>query len=116
LPAWRRSPVLSPVPGDERLQTDLPGRAEHFIAYAGTGFFLALGYHGWRPRVVVWIRLAAASGMFEILQNFIPGRSPSLLDALASSGGLTLGMACGVALTAALAGWGRRANASDARR
>ena len=95
--------VLSLVPGAERPHTGMPGRAEHFVAYGGTGFLLALGYLGWRQRLIAWIGLAAASGVFEILQNFIPGRSPSLFDALASSGGLTCGMAVGVILTAALA-------------
>ena len=104
-PASRRS-ILSLVPGAERPHTGAPGRAEHFVAYGGTGFLLALGYLGWRQRLVAWIGLAAASGVFEILQNFIPGRSPSLFDALASTGGLTLGTAVGVILTAALA-WDR---------
>ena len=83
--------VLSLVPGAERPHTGAPGRVEHFVAYGGTGFLLALGYLGWRQRLVAWIGLAGVSGVFEILQNFIPGRSPSLFDALASSGGLTLG-------------------------
>ncbi len=98
--------VLSLLPGAERPHTGAPGRAEHFIAYGGTGLLLALGYLGGRQRLVAWIGLAAASGLFEILQNFIPGRSPSLFDALAGAGGLTLGMAVGVILTAALA-WDR---------
>ncbi len=73
--------VLSLVPGAERPHTGMPGRAEHFVAYGGTGFLLALGYLGWRQRLVAWTGLAAASGLYEILQNFIPGRSPSLFDA-----------------------------------
>ena len=93
----------------------MPGRAEHFIAYAGTGFFVALGYVGRRQRVVAWIGLAAASGLFELLQNFVPGRSPSLFDALASTGGLTCGMAVGVLLTAALT-WDRADGFLDADR
>jgi VanZ family protein len=98
--------VLSLLPGAERPHTGAPGRAEHFIAYGATGFLLALGYLGRRQRRVAWIGLAAASGVFEILQNFIPGRSPSLFDALTSAGGLTCGMAAGVILTATLA-WDR---------
>ena len=98
--------VLSLVPGGERPHTGAPGRVEHFVAHGGTGFLLALGYLGWRQRLVASIALAAASGVFEILRNFIPGRSPSLFDALASTGGLTLGTAVGVILTAALA-WDR---------
>ena len=107
---------LSLAPGELRPHTELPGRAEHFIAHAGAGFFLALGYFGWRQRLVAWSLLALASGMFEMLQNFIPGRSPSLLDAVASSGGLSLGIILGVVLTAVLTGWGRRADELPARR
>ena len=98
--------VLSLLPGSERPHTGAPGRVEHFVAYGGTGFLLALGYLGWRQRLVASIALAAASGAFEILQNFIPGRSPSQFDALASTGGSALGTAVGVILTAALA-WDR---------
>jgi VanZ family protein len=74
----------------------LPRPAEHFVAYAGTGFFFALSYYGLRERLLVWFGLAVASGVFEILQNFVPGRSPSPLDALASTSGLTLGLLSGV--------------------
>lgn len=99
---------LSLVPGAERPHTGLPGWNEHVIAYAGTGVFLALGYLGWRQRLLGWVGLAAASGVFEILQNFIPERSPSLFDALASTGGLTLGMAFGAVVAAALTAGDRR--------
>ena len=54
--------VLSLLPGAERPHTGAPGRVEHFVAYGGTGFLLALGYLGWRQRLVAWIGLAAASG------------------------------------------------------
>jgi VanZ family protein len=53
-------------------------------------------------RLVASIGLAAASGLFEILQNFVLGRSPKLIDAVASTGGLTGGMAVAALLTAAL--------------
>jgi hypothetical protein len=88
--------VLSLVPGTLRPHTFLPGRAEHFMAYAGTGFFFVLGYLDIRQRILAWIGLAIASGVFEILQAFIPGRSPSSLDALSSTGGLTFGLAMGL--------------------
>ena len=96
--AWACVPtiaILSLVPGAARPHTDLPGLAEHSIAYAGTGFFFALGYIGLQQRLCAWIGLAIAACVFEILQRFSPGRSPSLFDALASIGGLTLGLAVG---------------------
>ena len=94
--------VLSLIPGDYRPHTDLPGRAEHFVAYAGTGFFFVLGYLDVRQRALAWLGLALASGLFEILQAFIPGRSSNSLDALASTGGLTFGLAVGLVVEALL--------------
>jgi VanZ family protein len=92
--------VLSLVPGDARPHTDLPGRAEHFIAYAGTGLLFALGYYALRQRMLGLIGLAIASGAFEVLQNFVPGRSPSPLDALASTCGAAFGLLLGAFLNA----------------
>lgn len=89
--------VLSLVPGAERPHTGLPGRAEHFVAYAGTGIFLAMGYLGSRQRLLAWTGLAIASGAFEILQGFVAGRSPNQYDVVASVAGLTLGFVCGAA-------------------
>lgn len=94
--------VLSLMPGDYRPHTLMPGRAEHFVAYAGTGFFFVLGYLDVRQRALAWLGLALASGIFEILQAFIPGRSSSSLDALASTSGLTFGLAIGLVVEAIL--------------
>jgi len=92
--------VLSLLPGDERPHTGLSARFEHATAYAGTGFFFWFGYSAPRQRALFWIGLAIASGVFEVLQNFIPGRSPSIFDALASTLGLTFGF-----MAAALLHW-----------
>ncbi len=92
--------VLSLVPGDTRPHTGLPGRAEHFIAYAGTAFFFALGYRGLHQRILALIGLAIASGAFEVLQSFVPGRSASSLDALASTSGAAFGLLLGAILSA----------------
>jgi len=94
--------ILSLVPGSERPHTVLPKTAEHFAAYLGAGFFLALGYRSARQRLIGWLGLAVASGLFELLQGFIPGRSPSPLDAGASAAGLTAGMAFAAAASAAV--------------
>ncbi|MBI3275827.1 MAG: hypothetical protein HYZ60_07795, partial [Methylocystis sp.] len=94
--------VLSLVPGALRPHTILPGWAEHFVAYAGTGFFFALGYSDWRQRLFAWIGLAIASGVFEILQEVAPERSSSLFDAVASACGLTFGLISGAVASAVL--------------
>jgi VanZ family protein len=86
--------VLSLLPGDERPHTGWPGQVEHFSAYAGTGFLLGIGFFdSWPMRLRMWSGLAAASLGFEGLQNFVPGRSPSLIDAAASTLGLSFGFA-----------------------
>ncbi len=83
--------VLSVVPGHIRPHTGLPGRVEHFMAYAGAGFLFGLGYLRWEERLSIWIGLSVVSGILEVIQEFVPDRSPSPLDALASICGLTLG-------------------------
>jgi VanZ family protein len=76
---------------------------EHFVAYAGTGFFFAAAYQGRWERWFAWSGLALASVLFEILQHFTPGRSPSVMDALASTSGMTVGMLIGVYVAALIA-------------
>lgn len=72
--------ALSLAPGSLRPHTGLPGRMEHALAYGVTGALLFVGY--WRPRdrTLLWIGLAACSALFELLQNFAPGRSPAIAD------------------------------------
>lgn len=95
--------TLSLVPGELRPHSFLPAvLSDHFVAYAPAGFFLALGYPSSRQRLFAWISLAIASGVFELLQNLVPGRSPSPVDALASTGGLTFGLAVGIVTAAVL--------------
>jgi VanZ family protein len=53
-----------------------------------------------RDRLLLWIGLAARSALFELLQNFVPGRSPAVIDSLASIAGLTVGFIAGAALKA----------------
>jgi hypothetical protein len=94
--------TLSLVPGYLRPHTGFPGKAEHFAAYACTGFALSFAYIKFRERVAAWAALGAASLILELLQRWIPGRSPDMRDALASTTGLTGGLVLG-ALLAALA-------------
>ena len=87
--------VLSLLPGAERPHTILPGQAEHFIAYACTGFALSLGYPGVKERLIFWATLGTASGVFEILQSWIPGRGCEIEDAAVSTLGLSTGLVLG---------------------
>jgi len=92
--------ILSLVPGSERPHTGFPGQAEHFAAYACTGLALGLAYLGLRERLAFWFGLATASGAFEILQIWIPGRHAKIQDAFASTAGLTTGLLIGATLAA----------------
>ena len=67
-----------------------------------------------RQRLFAWIGLAVASGVVEILA-LVPGRSPSPFDALASTSGLTLGLALGAILATTLSGTDRHAHEIDTR-
>lgn len=90
--------VLSLLPGAARPHTGAPGKIEHFIAYLGTGVFIAGRYGSLRMRLAFWAATATLSFVLEFFQRFVPGRAPDLLDALASSSGLTLGVLLGAAL------------------
>jgi VanZ family protein len=94
--------VLSLVPYAERPETGMPKEFEHFIAYAGAGFFLPLAASSLRQRLLGWSCLAVASGVLEVAQQLSPGRTPGLSDALASASGLTAGVLFG-ALVARIA-------------
>jgi hypothetical protein len=87
--------VLSLVPGTYRPHTGLPGEAEHFIAYYSTAFAFALGFRSRASRVVIAHGLALLAGSMEVLQLWVPGRHPGIIDAVVSSLGGLLGIALG---------------------
>jgi VanZ family protein len=86
--------VLSLVPGTARPQTGAPGELEHFAAYFGTGLFISALYRTLVGRLGFWAAIVALSFVLEFIQQFVPGREPDLLDAWASSSGVTLGVFC----------------------
>ncbi|WP_281799709.1 VanZ family protein [Methylocystis echinoides] len=86
--------ILSLVPGAARPQTGAPGELEHFVAYLGTGLFISARYRSLLGRLSFWAAVVALSFSLEFLQQFVPGREPDLLDAWASSSGVTLGVFC----------------------
>lgn len=82
--------VLSLLPGDERPHTGASGNVEHLMAYVGTGCITALAF---RNVSLPWLVLpfCAASGLFEIIQIFIPGRSAGFDNWFASTLGALAG-------------------------
>ncbi len=85
---------LSLVPGTMRPHTGASGHFEHFMAYAGTGFFCALGASRRGP--LLWgLALTLLSGALEVAQLEVPGRSGEFGGFFFSSLGAWLGIAAG---------------------
>jgi VanZ family protein len=90
--------VLSLLPAQEMVRTDLPGQFEHFIAYAGSAAIAMAGYGLSRGGMRVIGGFWAYAGILEYLQHFSPGRHPSFEDFAASA----LGVLCGGLVVALL--------------
>jgi VanZ family protein len=81
------------------VRTGIPGELEHFVAYAGSTTIAIAGY-GRRPGTVRVIGLFwIYAGILEYLQQFSPGRHPSIADFAASALGAFFG---GVAVSLVL--------------
>jgi VanZ family protein len=76
--------VLSVVPGEIRPQTMHDKHFEHFAAYCITGGMFAAGYPRLRQVASYGIMLTLCAGSMEIVQLWIPGRTPAAGDFLAS--------------------------------
>ena len=83
--------VLSLLPAQQMARTGLPGRLEHFIAYAGSAAVAMAGYGASRGSMQIIGGFWVYAGVLEYLQRFSPGRHPSLGDFAASA----LGALCG---------------------
>jgi VanZ family protein len=94
--------VLSLLPAEEMVRTGLPGRLEHFVAYAGSAAIAMAGYGESRGGVEIIGGLWVYAGILEYLQHFSPGRHPAIEDFAASA----LGALCGGLVIAIL--WRRQ--------
>jgi VanZ family protein len=83
--------VLSLLPTQAMVRTGLPGRLEHFVAYAGSAAIAMAGYGASRGGMEIIGALWVYAGILEYLQHFSPGRHPSIADFAASA----LGALCG---------------------
>jgi VanZ family protein len=83
--------VLSLLPAEEMVRTGLPGRLEHFVAYAGSAPIAMAGYGASRGGLQIIGGFWVYAGILEYLQHFSPGRHPSIADFAASA----LGALCG---------------------
>jgi VanZ family protein len=84
--------LLSLVPGTTRPHTGLPGQGEHYMAYLLTGLVLCLGFTVPKQRMGIALMLCIFAGLMEILQNLVPGRTPQMIDFVASSLGALSGI------------------------
>jgi len=83
--------VLSLLPAQQMVRTGLPGRLEHFIAYAGSAAIAMAGYGASRGGIQIIGSFWVYAGILEYLQHFSPGRHPAIEDFAASA----LGALCG---------------------
>jgi VanZ family protein len=83
--------VWSLLPAQEMVRTGLPGRVEHFIAYAGSAAIAMAGYGASRGTIQIIGGFWVYAGILEYLQHFSPGRHPAIGDFATSA----LGALCG---------------------
>ncbi len=85
--------ILSLLPGQDMMRTNVGGHVEHAIAYTGSSFFAVLAYAsrlsaGWPAAGLI-----GYAGVLEFLQRYSPGRHSGVDDFLASSAGVLIGLA-----------------------
>jgi hypothetical protein len=87
--------ILSLVPGSARPQTGAPGPGEHVIAYLITAFLFGLRSTSISNLIALGICLVAGAGVLETAQQWVPGRNAQLVDFIASSTGILVGLVAG---------------------
>ena len=83
--------ILSLLPDQQMMRTGLPGRVEHFVAYAGSAAIAVAGYGATRGGMQIIGGFWVYAAILEYLQHFSPGRHPAIGDFAASA----LGALCG---------------------
>jgi VanZ family protein len=84
--------VLSLLPNDQMVRTNLGGHIEHILAYTGTALVVAYAFEAPKAPIIVF-SLIAYAGALELLQRFSPGRTPSIGDFACSAIGVIMGVA-----------------------
>lgn len=96
--------IASILPGSIEFRTAAPPELEHVLAYAVTGGIFAVVY-GRKGAPLSAILLIIGAVVFELAQNWIPGRTPRVVDAACSIAGSIIGLAAGLVLRWA---WSKR--------
>lgn len=84
--------ILSLLPGEEMVRTDLGGHAEHVFGYSITALIVAYAYHS-IPPYRLFGALIFCAACLEYLQRFSPGRNSRLVDFAFSALGVAVGAA-----------------------
>lgn len=92
--SWGLLTVLSVLPGSDRPHTGFSGNLEHAVAYALSAGATRLCLFGVSSRMQL-VGFSLASGLFEIAQIWIPGRSAGLDNWAASTAGALAGILAG---------------------
>jgi len=79
------------LPGDALPKLRLWDKVCHLIAFMEIAVLGLLGFRGRRAALFVTVGTIALSGVLELAQHFVPGRSTDLLDFLVNSLGVLLG-------------------------
>jgi len=94
--------MLSLAPAAARPHSGYGGEYEHLLAYALVGAAFGLGYRTTRWQLASGLALSAAAAILELLQSFVPGRSPEITGFLISTLGAWLGLALAIGISAVL--------------
>ena len=84
--------LLSVIPGNLQIRTGAPKTVEHLIAYTFSGIVLVRAHGGYRRAPFFIAFLVILAGSLELLQHWIPGRTPDIRDWVASSLGSLVGV------------------------
>jgi VanZ family protein len=68
-------------------------KLQHFVAYAVLAICGVVGFPGRRPRLLVGVGLIVLGCGLEVAQAAVPGRNPSIGDAVANIAGIAFGLA-----------------------
>lgn len=94
--------MLSLAPAAARPHSGYGGEYEHLLAYALVGFAFAMGCRTTKWQLLSGVALSSASAILELLQTFVPGRTPEITGFVTSSLGAWLGLAVALVASAAL--------------
>ncbi len=84
---------LSLTPRDALPEIHMWDKSQHVMAYAVLAICGAVGFLAGRPRLMVGVGLIVLGCSLEVAQAAIPGRNPSMGDAVANIAGIALGLA-----------------------